>query len=145
MPTDGLFENYKVVVNALMADGTKYTYEYGDSQGEAHRYFVPANTVSLTEQTAKNIMARLKGTRNKGTIKTVLYPQVNMFDFVEYTDTMLPELTGNYYVIGRNLSFATNLIVIAHGTYMDLPDGTTKIFPQGVGQKLSPPFFSKNF
>lgn len=35
-------------------------------------------------------------------------------------------------------SFATNLIVIAHGTYMDLPDGTKKIFPQGVGQKLSP-------
>jgi hypothetical protein len=33
--------------------------------------------------------------------------------------------------------FATNLIVIAHGTYMDLPDGTKKIFPQGVGQKLS--------
>jgi len=35
-------------------------------------------------------------------------------------------------------SFATNVIVIAHGTYIDLPDGTKKIFPQGVGQKLSP-------
>ena len=35
-------------------------------------------------------------------------------------------------------SFATNLIVIAHGTYMDLPNGQKKIFPQGVGQKLSP-------
>jgi len=35
-------------------------------------------------------------------------------------------------------SFATNVIVIAHGTYTDLPDGTKKIFPQGVGQKLSP-------
>lgn len=34
--------------------------------------------------------------------------------------------------------FATNLIVIAHGTYVDLPDGSKKIFPQGVGQKLSP-------
>lgn len=34
--------------------------------------------------------------------------------------------------------FETNVIVIAHGTYMDLPDGTKKIFPQGVGQKLSP-------
>ena len=34
--------------------------------------------------------------------------------------------------------FATNLIVIAHGTYVDLPDGTKKIYPQGVGQKLSP-------
>ena len=35
-------------------------------------------------------------------------------------------------------SFATNVVVICHGVYMDLPDGTKKIFPQGVGQKLSP-------
>lgn len=35
-------------------------------------------------------------------------------------------------------SFATNVIVIAHIQYMDLPDGTKKGFPQGVGQKLSP-------
>jgi hypothetical protein len=35
-------------------------------------------------------------------------------------------------------TFGANLIVIAHGIYQDLPDGTTKIFPQGVGQKLSP-------
>lgn len=34
--------------------------------------------------------------------------------------------------------FRTNLIVICHGIYQALPDGTTKIFPQGVGQKLSP-------
>ena len=34
--------------------------------------------------------------------------------------------------------FETNVIVICHGMYMDLPDGTKKIFPQGVGQKLSP-------
>jgi hypothetical protein len=33
--------------------------------------------------------------------------------------------------------FATNLIIIAHGQYMDLPDGTSKIFPQSVGQKLN--------
>src|SRR6266702_1521034 len=35
-------------------------------------------------------------------------------------------------------AFQTNVIVICHGTYMDLPDQTKKIFPQGVGQKLSP-------
>lgn len=35
-------------------------------------------------------------------------------------------------------SFNTNVILICHGTYMDRPDGTTQIFPQGVGQKLSP-------
>jgi hypothetical protein len=35
-------------------------------------------------------------------------------------------------------TFQTNVIVIAHGQYMELPDKTSKIFPQGVGQKLSP-------
>lgn len=35
-------------------------------------------------------------------------------------------------------SYQTNVIVIAHVQYMDLPDGTKKGFPQGVGQKLSP-------
>jgi hypothetical protein len=35
-------------------------------------------------------------------------------------------------------TFRTNVIVIAHGVYQSNPDGTTKIFPQGVGQKLSP-------
>ena len=31
-----------------------------------------------------------------------------------------------------------HVIVIAHGVYLDQEDGTTKIFPQGVGNKLSP-------
>lgn len=35
-------------------------------------------------------------------------------------------------------NYTCNVIVIAHVKYMDLPDGTTKGFPQGVGQKLSP-------
>lgn len=34
--------------------------------------------------------------------------------------------------------FKTNLIVIAHVTYLEQPDGSTKGFPQGVGNKLSP-------
>jgi hypothetical protein len=35
-------------------------------------------------------------------------------------------------------NFHVHVIVICHGVYMTLDDGTTKIFPQGVGQKLSP-------
>jgi hypothetical protein len=34
--------------------------------------------------------------------------------------------------------FQTNVIVMCHGQYIDLPNGKRKIFPQGVGQKLSP-------
>lgn len=44
-------------------------------------------------------------------------------------ESVLANLTGD--------SFATNVIVICHGVYMTLPDGQ-KVFPQGVGQKLSP-------
>lgn len=35
-------------------------------------------------------------------------------------------------------NFRTNVIVVCHGQYIDLPDGTTKVFPQGVGKALSP-------
>lgn len=35
-------------------------------------------------------------------------------------------------------SFATNVIVVCHGQRYETPDGKVKIFPQGVGQKLSP-------
>jgi len=51
-------------------------------------------------------------------------------DAQDAVESVLAMLTGK--------SFATNVIVIAHGMYMDLPNGTKKIFPQGVGQKLSP-------
>jgi hypothetical protein len=48
-------------------------------------------------------------------------------DAVEYT---LASLTSN--------SFRTNVIVICHIFYLDLPDGTKKGLPQGVGKALSP-------
>jgi hypothetical protein len=51
-------------------------------------------------------------------------------DAQDAVENVLGMLTGK--------SFKTNVIVICHGLYMDLADGTKKIFPQGVGQKLSP-------
>lgn len=45
-------------------------------------------------------------------------------------ETVLADITAK--------ELTTNVIVICHGVYEDLPDGTTKIFPQGVGKKLSP-------
>lgn len=35
-------------------------------------------------------------------------------------------------------SFRTNVIIIAHVAYQEMPDKSVKGFPQGVGQKLSP-------
>lgn len=45
-------------------------------------------------------------------------------------ETLLATVTGEM--------FHTNIIVIAHVQYVDMPDGTKKGFPQGLGQALSP-------
>jgi AAA domain len=52
------------------------------------------------------------------------------FSAQKAVEMMLANLTSEH--------FETNVIVICHGVYQDLPDGTTKIFPSGLGQKLSP-------
>lgn len=51
---------------------------------------------------------------------------------------MAQDAVENTLAMLTSPAFETNVIVIAHGIYMDLPDGSQKIFPQGVGQKLSP-------
>jgi hypothetical protein len=57
-------------------------------------------------------------------------PRAIYGDAQDAVEMMLATLTSK--------TFATNVIVIAHVLYQDLPDGTVKGFPQGVGQKLSP-------
>jgi hypothetical protein len=57
-------------------------------------------------------------------------PRATYGDAQDAIESLLGMLTSD--------SFATNVIVIAHGQYMELKDGTTKIFPQGVGKALSP-------
>lgn len=56
--------------------------------------------------------------------------RATFFDAQNAIEDFLATLTGD--------DFETNVIVIAHGVYMEMEDGTKKIFPQGVGTKLSP-------
>jgi hypothetical protein len=51
-------------------------------------------------------------------------------DAQDHVENLLSMLTSE--------SMTCNLVVIAHVTFQDLPDGTKKGYPQGVGQKLSP-------
>ena len=34
----------------------------------------------------------------------LLYPKVNILDSIEYHDSLFPELSGTYYVLGYNLT-----------------------------------------
>lgn len=99
-----LFTNYRVEVSGVMKDGNRYTYVYGDSDGEPERRFCPLNTLEGIRQVAESVMANLRGVRNSGTIRTLLYPEIDIFDFIQYTDTLFSALSGQYYVIGRTLT-----------------------------------------
>lgn len=99
-----MFTNYRVEVSGVMKDGTRYTYVYGDSDGEPERKFSPLDTQEGIQQVAKSVMANLQGVRNSGTITTLLYPEIGLFDFIDYTDTLFSKLSGDYYVIGRTLT-----------------------------------------
>lgn len=52
------------------------------------------------------------------------------YDAQKDAEKWLAELTSD--------RFPVNVIVIGHGDYIKLDDGTIQILPQGVGQKLSP-------
>jgi AAA domain len=52
------------------------------------------------------------------------------YDAQRATEMALANLTS--------VNFVTNVIVICHGVYQELPDKTTKILPSGLGKALSP-------
>lgn len=74
----------------------------------------------------------------------------------DFHDAIMPKARGGGNYDGRSVygnaqddvekllgmitsnTFTCNVIVICHGVYMDIPPAGKKIFPQGVGQKLSP-------
>lgn len=57
-------------------------------------------------------------------------PRATYGDAQDAVESFLAGLTS--------VNYETNVIVVCHGQYMELPDKTTKIFPQGVGKALSP-------
>lgn len=57
-------------------------------------------------------------------------PRQSFFSAQNAVEDVLATITGP--------NFKTNVLVLCHVTYIDMPDGMKKGFPQGVGQALSP-------
>lgn len=104
IPNDNLFENFRVTVRWI-EDGTLKSYVTGSENGIPYDMpFIPGRNSAQMKTTAESALSGLKANRNKGSITTLLYPQVKMFDYVDYTDTIFTTLSGRYYVIGRKLT-----------------------------------------
>lgn len=106
--TDSLFENYTVTVTARSSDGKLIKETYGDPDGEAiPTRMMPLNSQEGIKDFAKRLYDHLVGNRNAGTITTLLYPVIELFDFVTFEHTLFPELSGDYVVIGVENQFGS--------------------------------------
>ena len=104
IPSNMMFENFRVIVRFLEG-GEMKTIEKGAENGIVYDLpFTPSRSAQQMEQTALSVLAGLRAQRNKGTITTLLYPLVRLYDYVNFTDTIFTTLSGGYYVIGRKLT-----------------------------------------
>lgn len=106
---NAMFDNILVQVNGLV-DGKRVSVTPSNTasiklvNGKARRKYSPLTTKDGLQEVADAAYWKLVGDQNKGTITTVLYPHINLFDHVIFVDTMFREWTGRYYCIGRNFS-----------------------------------------
>lgn len=114
VPVDGRFVDYDVKITGILSNGKQYTATggYGTSRsratrsefektyGESYRGFSILNTPSAIQDFADKMLEKLKAFKNKGRLTLLLYPKVELMDWVTYNDTVFPELSAGYYVLG---------------------------------------------
>lgn len=118
VPIDGRFVDYNVVVSGLLENGKRYTYtaglknsrttdqrtQFDKKYGEPVRAWCNLQSKEGIESFAERVLQHQKGFRNKGRLTLLLYPKVNILDSIVYHDSLFPELSGTYYVLGYNLT-----------------------------------------
>ena len=109
-PVNGMFEDYYVEANAYI-NGKRVKATAGDKEASSRRInlgYKPIHTEEGLKEIAINAWNGFRSTTNSGTITTLLYPDIKMFDYIEYTDNLLPELNNKFYVIGIRISLGAN-------------------------------------
>lgn len=108
-PKNGKFENYYVTVNGYV-NGKRTTINVGN-KGNGRPIRLNCSSIQTREgleEFANNAYQGLKGEYNSGTITTLLYPRIDLFDYVNFTDTLFPENSANLYVLGIRREFNEN-------------------------------------
>lgn len=102
---DASFQKIKVKAWFINEDGTKSSIEVGDTINGICRdvffYRIPKD-LTLYNKLANEALLKYSQHKYNGSIETLLYPEVNLFDKCEYTDIRYPNRDGNYVCIGQN-------------------------------------------
>lgn len=118
VPLDGRFIDFDVKITGVLANGKQYTATGGlkggntgkkkNPYGETFRGFSILNTAEAIQEHADRQLEMLRRSRNKGSISLLLYPKIELFDQVRYTDSLFPELSALYYVLDYRFTADNN-------------------------------------
>lgn len=115
---NGAFVDYDVQVSYVDKDGKMYTVSAESNQkvvtehrgklqkglGEQYLAFAPFDNQDDAKTFADTLLKNLRGENNKGSITTLLFPKMQLFDHVIYDDTVFDQYDHQYYVIGYKLT-----------------------------------------
>jgi hypothetical protein len=97
-----VFLKLKVKAWFIRVNGTKDSLEVGDENGQLREVFfykIPMN-LTLYNQMANEALVKYKQYRYSGDVETFLYPDIQLYDKVNYTDIRYPDKNGNYVCVG---------------------------------------------
>lgn len=96
------FQTFKVKAWFIREDGTRDSYEVGDTSGQLREVFFyrVKKDDALYKRLALEALVKVKQMRFNGSITTLLYPDPQMFMEADYTDIRYPDRSGNYVVTG---------------------------------------------
>jgi hypothetical protein len=114
--SNSVFLRIKLKTYFEKEDGTKDSFEIGDPNGQLREVFfykvekgkdVPYNGQTVPENYLKQANEALNQCyqrRYNGTVETLLYPVINLFDKVIYEDVRYPERSGDYVCTAQTIT-----------------------------------------
>jgi hypothetical protein len=112
---DAAFQKFKIKAWIKKQNGTKEAVEVGDADGELREiklFCVPSQTAKGKEKKnyhtklIDNALEQVKLGHYNGKIETLLYPVIDLFWAIDYTDVRYPARDGIYVV--RSVDFIAN-------------------------------------
>ena len=100
-----IFHKIKVKAWFIMQNGKKDSVEVGDPDGHiVDKFFYKVQrNANLYNQLAQEALNKEKQKRYSGHIKTLLYPDCQLFDTAAYNDYRYPDRSGNYSITGIDI------------------------------------------
>lgn len=105
-----IYKSFKVKAWFIREDGTKDSFEIGDSNGTLKEVFFykVKRDQSLYQKLATEALNKVKQQKYSGSIETLLYPDCNLFDKANYIDIRYPDRSANYVITGEEINIDEN-------------------------------------